>query len=168
MIAQPHIAELLTDLPDHARVWIYQCNRPLLSEEVAYIESQSKNFLREWNAHGSAMHARALVVYDRFLILAADEQRVQASGCSIDSSVHFIKSLGNHLKVDFFDRLAMSYRDESGSILTLPLNRFQEEIAQGNISQDTLVFNNLVDNVGELKSKWEVPASQSWHIRLFS
>ncbi len=33
------------------------------------------------------------------------------------------------------------------------------------VYRNTIVFNNLVANVGEFKENWEVPASESWHSR---
>jgi hypothetical protein len=33
------------------------------------------------------------------------------------------------------------------------------------ISKQTIVFNNLVNNIAEFKENWEVPASESWHSR---
>ena len=40
----------------------------------------------------------------------------------------------------------------------------QEEKA---VSENTIVFNNLLNTLGELKEFWEVPASESWHNRFF-
>jgi hypothetical protein len=35
------------------------------------------------------------------------------------------------------------------------------------VSENTIVFNNLLNTLGELKDFWEVPASESWHNRFF-
>jgi hypothetical protein len=35
------------------------------------------------------------------------------------------------------------------------------------VSLSTIVFNNLVNNIEEWESFWEVPASESWHSRFF-
>ncbi len=35
------------------------------------------------------------------------------------------------------------------------------------ISENTIVFNNLVNNKQEYLEFWEVPASESWHSRFF-
>jgi hypothetical protein len=35
------------------------------------------------------------------------------------------------------------------------------------VSANTVVFNNLVNTVGEWQDFWEVPASESWHNRFF-
>jgi hypothetical protein len=35
------------------------------------------------------------------------------------------------------------------------------------VTENTLVFNNLVVNKAEFLSQWEVPAKDSWHARYF-
>ena len=35
------------------------------------------------------------------------------------------------------------------------------------VSGNTIVFNNLVNTVGEWQDFWEVPANESWHNRFF-
>ena len=31
------------------------------------------------------------------------------------------------------------------------------------VSKGTIVFNNLVDTVGDYRRFWEIPAGESWH-----
>lgn len=160
--------EKLSRLPDHTRVWIYQSNRELSSTEVEQIENSAKDFLTEWNAHGAKMSAQLVVLYNRFVVLAADETAVQASGCSIDSSVRFLKTLEQNLNIDLFDRLNLAFRDASGNIATKTVSEFQEAIDRGEITPATIVFNNLVNTLGDLRKSWEVPASGSWHVRMLN
>ena len=40
---------------------------------------------------------------DKKIVLIADEEKATASGCSIDSSVKCIKSIGSQLNIDFFN-----------------------------------------------------------------
>ena len=44
---------------------------------------------------------------------------------------------------------------------------FKKLIKNRSVSSNTLVFNNLVVKKSDLKSDWEIPASKSWHSRLF-
>ena len=44
---------------------------------------------------------------------------------------------------------------------------FKKLIKNRSVSSDTLVFNNLVVKKSDLESDWEIPASKSWHSRLF-
>ncbi len=153
-------------LPDHARVWIYQSNRELTDDEVASIEQSAETFLEEWNTHGTKLSAGLTVMYNRFIILAANEAVVAASGCSIDSSVRFIKSIEAQFKIDVFDRLNIAYRNLEGKVELKRMSDFEDAIQRGEITANTVVFNNLVNTWGDLKSKWEVPASESWHSRM--
>jgi hypothetical protein len=35
------------------------------------------------------------------------------------------------------------------------------------VTENTIVFNNLVNNIEEFNESWEVPAMDSWHSRFF-
>ena len=41
------------------------------------------------------------------------------------------------------------------------------KIKKNIINHETLVFNNIVNNFGEFKSKWKIPAKDSWLNRYF-
>jgi len=102
---QQNFNEILPLLPDSSRVWVYAASRPLTKDDKAIAENLLNRFISQWATHGSAMTAGACVLFDRFLVIAADEQKMAASGCSIDSSVRVIKEIGQTISVDFFDRL---------------------------------------------------------------
>jgi len=44
---------------------------------------------------------------------------------------------------------------------------FKKMAKSGAIGKKTIVFNNLVTNIGEYNENWEVPAQESWHSRFF-
>ena len=48
-----------------------------------------------------------------------------------------------------------------------PLAEFKKMAKDKAVSPNTIVFNNLVNTVGEFAEYWEVPASESWHSRFF-
>ena len=152
-------------LGDHSRVWIYQSDRELSADETAEIRSKGNQFIAEWAAHGASLPASFEVFYNRFIVLFADESQVKASGCSIDSSVHFIKSLESAYKIDLFNRLNIAYKN-GDQIETLPMNDFQYALKEGQLTEDTVVFNNLLETKGDFVKKWEVPVTYSWHKQL--
>ena len=41
-----------TNLPNDARLWIYQSNREFTEKEVAYIAIKSEDFINQWTRHG--------------------------------------------------------------------------------------------------------------------
>lgn len=156
-------------MPAHARVWVYQANRNLEEGEVSVILEKCKDFLARWTAHKQNLYASTNVFYARFLVIALDEERSAASGCSIDASVHFIKSLEKDLHLDFFDRTKIAFLEPTSQTLFVEdMKDLKQKVAEGIIQNHTLVFNNLVENLAQLQNEWKVPAQQSWLLRYFN
>ena len=151
---------------ENSRVWVYQSDKKLSDSEVREIQAQLDDFATRWTAHNSQLKAKGEVRYNRFLILIVDESQAGASGCSIDKSVHFIKHLEQQFHINLLDRFNLAYR-EGSEVLSAPRHDFEELLKQGNINSNTIVFNNMVQNLKELETKWEVPFKDSWHIQLF-
>jgi len=150
------------ELPDSSRIWIYQSSRELQKEEVDQIKDAGKRFIDNWATHGTALQAAMEVFYDRFIVLFADEDQVKASGCSIDSSVHFMKEVEKAFGIDLFDRMNIAFRSSNNTINTLPMHELREKMESGELNDDTIIFNNLVATKGEMEGNWEVPVQNSW------
>lgn len=153
------------ELPGDTRVWIYQSSRELSNAEAAEIKQKADDFADQWTAHGKAMRAVIELFYNRFIVVFADESQAMASGCSIDSSVRFIRQLEAEYNITLLDRLNIAYK-EGDKVQVVPMNKFREMIAQGQLNGDTIVFNNLVSTKAEFDKGWEVPAKESWHNQL--
>lgn len=151
-------------LPDTSRVWIYQANRSFTEAELAEIESHLQDFITQWTAHGAQLQAGFVTRYKRFIIIGLDQSHASASGCSIDSSVHFIHALEKKYGVDLMDRMNVSFK-QGEYIAYKTLKDFKKMAKEKAISKNTIVFNNLVTNKMEFMEHWEVPASESWHSR---
>lgn len=151
-------------LPEHSRVWIYQCNRSFNSIEAESIESKLIDFISTWEAHGKPLSASYDFPYNRFVILALDQSINEASGCSIDTSVRFIQSLEKEYDVNLMDKMNVSFK-QGEFVAYKSLTEFRKMVKQKAVSKNTIVFNNLVTNIHEYKANWEVPAKDSWHNR---
>lgn len=152
---------LFAEFPPQARVWVYQASRLLTEKETNIIREKAKAFALNWNAHKQPLTADAEVVHNLFLILIADEAKIAASGCSIDSSVHVVKELEQELQLHFFDRLNVAYQIEN-SISLANYQTLIEDIKTGKLKNDVLIFNNVIQTKGELETSWLIPISQSW------
>jgi hypothetical protein len=151
-------------LPPSSRVWIYQANRPFLPEEVPQLKEHVHRFAQNWISHNRLLQASGDVLYDQFIVLTVDESQVDAGGCSIDRSVHFLKQFENAYGVDLFDRMTFTWLD--GEIVRSADSReFARLYQEGKITDETLVFDNLVKTKGELEEKWLKPLNESWHRR---
>ena len=151
---------------ENTRVWIYQADRKLTDAETVQLQQQLALFTQGWTAHNNQLKAGAEIRYNRFIVLLVDESQAGASGCSIDKSVHFMKQVEQHYNINLFDRFNLAYKD-GNEVLSAPRHQFEELIKAEKIDMDTIVFNNLVQNVADLNTKWEVPFKDSWHVQLF-
>lgn len=153
-------------IEDDARVWIYQADRKLSDTEAEKLENEAKVFTEQWAAHGTGLMASAKVFHHQFLILTVDESQHGASGCSIDSSVAFVRNVEKQYGLNFFDRNKVAFLlDEE--IYLESIQNLKNKIEKGDIASDTLTFNNLVATKGEMKEKWVSPAQNTWLARYF-
>src|SRR5699024_11726078 len=97
-------------LPEDARIWIYQANRPFTADELPEVMKELDRFVHEWTVHGADLAAGHAIKYRRFIIIGIDQGVASASGCSIDSSVHFIQHLEERFKIDLLDKMNVTYR----------------------------------------------------------
>ncbi|MGB3608587.1 MAG: ABC transporter ATPase [Psychroserpens sp.] len=151
-------------LPEESRVWIYQSNRSFTDQELSEIKEKLNTFITNWTAHGSNLHSGYTIEYKRFIVLAINQSLTNATGCSIDASVHFIQQLENDYNVDLMDKMNVSYK-QGQFVAHKSLLDFKQMAKDKAVSKNTIVFNNLVTNIAEFKENWEVPASESWHSR---
>jgi hypothetical protein len=151
---------------ENSRVWVYQSDRKLSDSETLQMQTELNAFTTNWTAHNNQLKAKGEIRYNRFIILMVDEGQAGASGCSIDKSVRFISQLEQEYQIALLDRFNLAYR-EGDTVLSAPRKRFEEMLKEGSINADTIVFNNMVQNVKDLQTKWEVPFKDSWHNQLF-
>ncbi|MCP1997492.1 ABC transporter ATPase [Flavobacterium sp. HSC-61S13] len=154
------------EMPEHSRIWIYQSNRKFSDDEVQDIEKELLEFTTQWAAHATPLQASFAVKYNRFIILVVDQDVHPASGCSIDASVRIIQQFEQKYGVDLMDKMNVTYK--SGDFIAYKtLIDFKKMVKEKAVSDQTIVFNNLVNDLGEFNDFWEVPASESWHSRFF-
>lgn len=158
---------IFNNLPAYARVWIYQSNKRIDDAVVAEINNEIKAFTQGWTAHSKKVIADGTVLFNYFIVLAADEQQVQVSGCSIDSSVKFIQLIQEKYNLHFFDRLYTTYV-ENNEVKGADKETLQQFLDAGTINANTLVFNNLIQTVEQLQTRWQMPLKDSWHKRIFN
>ena len=150
----------LIALPDTSKVWVYQANRLLNDEETLRIQSEIYDFTMKWKSHGQDVDSYGHIFHKLFLVFVADETN-HVSGCSIDSSVHFIQALGSKYNVDFFDRLNYVFF-ENDKINRIFHTDMKTGLSEGRIKNETLFFNNLVNNKEAFINDWVTPLNESW------
>lgn len=153
-------------LSENSRIWIYQSNRSLTQQEKESISKLIEHFLNNWKSHGVSLNSGFEIKYNRFIVIAQDQNTQSATGCSIDSMVHFIQKLEKQYNISLLDKLNVSYK-QGDYIAYKSLKDFKKMVKDGAVSKNTIVFNNLVQTKLEYTNYWEVPAFDSWHARFF-
>lgn len=149
-------------IPEEARIWTYGLPEELSGTSREEIEKGIKLFVSGWQAHGQKLHAGFHILEDRFLILWVDERQQAATGCSIDDSVSFIRSLGEKLGTDLCDRNRVFFRSVSGSIEERDLQGILAEARTGKEFPYTTAIDFSADRWKQWKLRFERPLKESW------
>lgn len=150
------------NLPPHARVWIYQSSRFFTPAEVQEISRMAAEFVGGWNTHGKELSAGIQVLHNLFVVIAVDEMKAAASGCSIDQSVRLIKEIEKTYGISLTGRTTLAYFDDSNAIQLKHFNDVKDALEKGVLPASTLVFNNLISTLADLEKGWLIPAGESW------
>ncbi|MCC6542278.1 MAG: hypothetical protein IT225_08670 [Flavobacteriales bacterium] len=151
----------LVDLPDHARIWVYKAARDLSHAEQNLVRDRGQVFTSTWAAHGSPLDATVEVLHDRFVVVAVDEDQALASGCSIDKSISFIHSLEHDLNLMLTDRMVVVFEAADG-VTSCRLQDLPALLKEGRVTPDTLVYDDLVPTLGDLRTRFAMPLHATW------
>lgn len=159
------------ELPDSARLWIFGADRRPAPRQTARILERMRGFLQSWTAHREELAAGLDWRRHRFLLVAVDESRTAASGCSIDELMRCLGELEDETGVGLTDGAAVWFRDprDGDRVASVSRGEFRELARAGVVGPDTTVYDLTVDRMSGLRAgRWELPASESWHASLLS
>ncbi|MBK9460248.1 MAG: ABC transporter ATPase [Sphingobacteriales bacterium] len=151
------------DFSPQSKVWIYQSNRFFTTNEVENINCELADFTQQWTAHNQQLNANGQVYYALFIVLIVDETQANASGCSIDKSVRFIKDIEQRYGVSLFDRFQIAYLNNQHQVKITDREGFINLFNEGKIDDFTNVFNNVLQTKQDFDQNWIVPVENSWH-----
>jgi hypothetical protein len=141
-----------------SRVWYYLADRTFDGTESDYIQSKIDEFVNvHWKTHGSKLNATGILLHNQIIALSVDDSSLGASGCSIDSSVKFIKELGTELKVDFFNRM-YALISNGGETQRVPISDLSNY-------KDWNLLNPIVTTIQNVQEKGVITVSESELVR---
>lgn len=161
------VSPALMDFPDFeyfhsdSRVWIFQADRFLNDLEVRNIQTDVSNYIQTWKSHGSEVKADCDVIAHRFIVLIADESYTAIGGCSQDNMMRFVQQLQDDYGIDLLNRFLVAYLD-GNQIEVVHKDKLIEMIQSGELSAQTMMFDNLVQNKHDFQKNWLKPISASW------
>ena len=153
-----------TSLPEEAKIWIYPSSRKFYTHEIEEIDLKIKNFITKWKAKEELFLCSYKFLYNRFIIISADQSHSTITNQDIDLLVHFILDLQNTYAVQLLDRMNVCFK-QGKYIQYKELKEFKKLIKDKAVSAKTILFDNLISTKFDFENYWEVAIEDSWYKR---
>ena len=154
------------ELPDNAKVWVYQSSSKLDGGQKAIVQELSKVFLEQWESHSIPVQGSVDLLNDLFIRIAAFTDEDSMCGRAQDAQVRLAKELEAELGVELTNRMLLAFTID-GEEKVVHMNDVPSLIASGEVKSTTPFYNNLIQSKKEYSENWEVQASESWLDRYF-
>lgn len=151
-------------MPAHSRVWMYKSAFAFTPAQLAAINKQGQAFANSWVSHGDEVRAAFGVLNDHFVIISADLADMVICGGSVDGSIQFIKRLEAEMGLSLTDRMVVLY-EKDGAIRSCRVPEVGDLLKTGEITADTIVFDDLVSTKADLDARFRTPLRNTWMAR---
>ena len=145
------------NISDNSRLWIYGSAKVLTSDIQISISKKIISFLNSWVHHGNSLTCSFTILYDRFIVIALDEDINQTGGCSMDGLQKLILKIDDDFSLDLYNRLNVFINTEN-KITCINSNMLN---ANNDITEDSLFFDLNISKKKEL-SNWLIPIKKGW------
>jgi hypothetical protein len=143
------------------RIWIYTLSNKLTNEQLVDFKNRCQTFVTGWTAHDVSLDASFELYQNRLLIFKVNEDKYNASGCSIDKQVRFVKELEQAFSLELLNRLLLAY-ENNNQVEVVKASQIKELLADNIISGNTLVFDNTITEYKQLETNWKQPLHHTW------
>ena len=142
-------------LPDSSRIWLYASEKALTTDQQNHILTYIAEHLKGWNAHKVPLTAGVTILENHFIVIALDENKNGASGCSIDTLQKTIQELEKDLSIALMNRLNVFYK--IGEII-----KVIPSFKLGVIANEDTLFYDLTIQRKEEFSNYLKPIKDGW------
>ncbi len=150
--------------PD-ARLWFYNVPRKLTGDEIAVFEVHRDEFLQSWKTHGKSNHGDVWLIEDQLIVVMGWNDFESISGCSIDKSVAFIRSLSELFQLDLMDRMWV-YFQRNGNWESAKIHQFWALRKANEIGDTTLLLDTTITEFSQMDALCK-PFASSWHAQMW-
>lgn len=151
-------------ISNEAKVWVYPSSRKFYPTEIEEIEQKIKTFVENWKLGDENFKASYQFLYNRFIILVADDTETSLTNADIDASVAFILQLQETYKVALLDKMNACFK-QGEFVQYKDLKEFKKLLKNRAVTAKTIIFDNLINNKEDLESFWEITIEDSWYNR---
>ena len=142
-------------LPEESRIWLYSSENPLSKVHQNYILNIISEDLKVWNAHKQPLTAGVTILENHFIVIALDETKNLASGCSIDKLQESIQKIEKSLSIPLMNRLNV-FCEIDGLIVCVPSFKL------GSIANSDTPFYDLTILTKSDLNNYLKPIYQGW------
>jgi len=142
-------------LPKESRIWIYASENSLTEDQQSHILTYIAEHLKGWNAHKVPLTAGVTILENHFIVIALDEGKNGASGCSIDTLQKTIQALEKDLSIALMNRLNVFCK--IGEVIKV-IPSFKLGVIA---NKDTLFYDLTIKRKEEL-SNYLKPIKEGW------
>lgn len=153
-------------LPNEAKLWMYQSSRPLTNQEKELFNASSEAFLSSWESHGIPVQGSIDLINDHFIRVAAYTDEPSMCGRAQDAQVRLAKELEQLLGIELTNRMLVAFED-GGEVTSSSVSELDDLVKRGEITTETIVFNNLVNSKADFEKNWKLPIKETWLERYF-
>lgn len=160
------ITNFIDQLKESERVWFYGFTKQLNHDQLLDLKNLLSAFTEQWKSHGKQVKGKGMLIDDTLIAITVDNGFMEASGCSIDSSVQVIKEITEKYSLDTFDRLKIGVL-QSGKIKYLRENQVKVQLKEEGLSLHSLYLDETVV-MGSRKKELLKPIADSWMLKRMS
>ena len=142
-------------LPEESRIWLYAAENALSQDQQNYILKVISEDLKGWNAHQQPLTAGVTILENHFIVIALDESKNGASGCSIDTLQNTIQKIEKELSIPLMNRLNV-FCEIEGEVVCVPSFKL------GSIAKDDTPFYDLTILAKSDLNTYLKPISEGW------
>lgn len=151
-------------IPEDAKIWIYPSSRKFYPNEIEEVAQSVKDFVTQWKSEDEDFKASFKILYNRFIVLAADDVSTKLLSVDIDASVSFILELQQIYKVALLDKMNVCFK-QGEYVQYKDLKDFKKLLKNKAVTAKTIVFDNLITTKQDFDNFWEIPIEDSWYSR---
>ena len=113
--------------------------------------------LKKWKAHNIPLTSAVTILEDHFIIIALDESKNLATGCSIDTLQKNVQEIESHLSISLMNRLNIFCKiDLDDKIICISTNKLRDKVGE-----NTLFYDLTIQKKYDLLA-WCKPIKEGW------
>ncbi|WP_397444978.1 ABC transporter ATPase [Polaribacter sp. R77954] len=151
-------------IADDAKVWIYPSSRKFYKTEIEEVENAIKTFVEQWKTDDENFTASYQFLYNRFIVLVADDEKSTLTNTDIDASVSFILELQEKYNIQLLDKMNVCFK-QGEFVQYKELKDFKKLLKNKALTGKSIIFDNLITNNHDFKNFWETAIEDSWYSR---